>query len=170
MGSYSQIGKVAIGSRLRQLSDHLTEDAAQIYKLYDVPADPRWFPVLYVLSNQESATITEIAQIIGQSHPSVSQVVKKMSSRGLASVRKGDEDARISLVSLSDEGKRLIPNFREQCADVAQAVEILLAEAHSDLWEAIGEVESLLVNKSLLDRVREVRKVRESLAVSIIDS
>ena len=34
MSFYSQVGEVAIGSRLRQLSETLTEGAADIYELY----------------------------------------------------------------------------------------------------------------------------------------
>ena len=118
MSFYSQVGEVAIGSRLRQLSETLTEGAADIYELYDVPADPRWFPVLYVLSKQEQATITEIAQ---------------------------------------------------HSADVAQATQMLLAEARHNLWSAIEETEFLLTDRSLLERVRSVRKNRESSAVKIVE-
>lgn len=169
MSFYSQVGEVAIGSRLRQLSETLTEGAADIYELYDVPADPRWFPVLYVLANQESATITEIAQHIGHSHPSVSQIVKKMNAKGLAEIKKSSQDARISVVTLSEEGKRILPNFEQQCADVAQATQMLLAEARHNLWSAIEETEFLLTDRSLLERVRSVRKNRESSAVKIVE-
>lgn len=169
MDFYSQVGKVAIGSRLRRLSESLTDDAAQIYKLYGVAADPRWFPVLYVLSTQEHATITEIAHFIGHSHPSVSQIVKKMVRQGIAIVEKDNQDARISVVKLSNSGKKLIPQLEEQCTDVAQAVESLLSEAQHDLWKAIEETEFLLSTKSFLTRVREVRKTREVGSIEIID-
>ncbi|MGC1307004.1 MAG: bifunctional helix-turn-helix transcriptional regulator/GNAT family N-acetyltransferase [Phormidesmis sp.] len=169
MDFYAKIGKVAVGSRLRRLSEALTEDAVEVYRLYGIPADPRWFPVLYVLSQQESATVTEIAQAIGHSHPSVSQIVKKMKAKGLVEVRKRDQDARVSAVSLSDSGKQTIPSFEQQCADVAQATETLLSEAQNDLWAAIQEIEFLLTDKSLLERVQIVRKARESLSVSIVD-
>ena len=65
---------MALGSQLRRLSEKLTEDAAKIYAFYGVALDPKWFPVFYVLSHQEGASITEIAQIIGHSHPSVRQI------------------------------------------------------------------------------------------------
>lgn len=169
MNFYSQAGKLAIGSRLRRLSESLTEDATQIYQLYNVPADPRWFPVLYVLSMQENASITEIARTIGHSHPSVSQIVKKMSSKGLVDITKSEEDTRVSVVRLSDAGKQLLPNLEKQCMDVEQAVEALLSEAQHDLWKAIEEVEFLLASKSFFTRVREVRKVRESQSVKITD-
>ncbi|MBD2060234.1 GNAT family N-acetyltransferase [Oculatella sp. FACHB-28] len=169
MDFYSQVGKVALGSRLRRLSETFTEDAAKIYSLYETNLDPKWFPVFYVLSHQESASITEIAQKIGHSHPSVSQIVKEMSKKKLVKIDKSAEDARVSVVKLSDIGKQLIPNLDKQQLDVTQVVEDLLAEMQHDLWKAIEEVEFLLANQSFFERVKEIHKVRERQQVEIID-
>lgn len=169
MDFYSQVGKVAVGSRLRRLSEALTEDAAEIYGLYGVPADPRWFPVLYVLSKQKSATVTEIAKAIHHSHPSVSQIIKQMNVKGLVNIQKSKQDTRVSVVSLSPTGRQAVPKFEQQCADVEQATETLLSQAQNDLWAAIEEIEFLLSSESLLKRVKAVRKARESLSVSIVD-
>jgi GNAT superfamily N-acetyltransferase/DNA-binding MarR family transcriptional regulator len=169
MDFYSQIGKVALGSRLRRLSDRLTEDAAKIYTLYNVALEPKWFPVFYVLTQKESAAVTEIAQIIGHSHASVSQIVREMSNRGFAITEKHSQDARVSVVKLSNSGKQLIPHIEQQCVDVNQAVEELLLESQYDLWNAIAEVEFLIADKSFFDRVQAVRKMREQKSVEIID-
>ncbi len=169
MDFYFQVGKLALGSRLRRLSEKLTEDAAKIYNLYEIPLDPKWFPVFYVLSHKKEASITEIAQIIGHSHPSVSQIVKEMKKKGLAITNKSAEDARVNTVRLSESGKQLIPKIEKQYLDVTQAVEDLLSEAQNDLWKAIEEVEFLLTNKNFFDRVREIRKIRERQSIEIID-
>lgn len=169
MDFYSQTGKLALGSRLRRLSENLTDDAAKIYTLYGVALDPKWFPVFYVLSHQEEASITEIAQIIGHSHPSVSQIVKEMSQRGLTIIDKRVEDARVSVVKLSDVGKQLIPQIERQQLDVTQTVEELLSETQHDLWKALEEVEFLLTHQSFFDRVKETRKKRERQSIKIID-
>ena len=169
MDFYSEVGKVALGSRLRRLSEGLTEDGAKIYALYDVALEPKWFPVIYVLMQRGGAAVTEIAQTIGQSHPSVSQMVKEMSRRGLVVTAKDSQDARVNVVSLSDVGKQLVPNLEKQCADVTQAVEDLLAEAQHDLWNAIAEVEFLLEQTSFFERVRAVHKLREQQTVEIVD-
>lgn len=169
MDFYDQVGKVALGSRLRRLSDQLTEDAAKIYTLYEVALDPKWFPVFYVLSQKESAAVTEIAQIIGHSHASVSQIVREMSQQGLTTTAKHRQDARVNLVQLSDIGKQLVPRLDRQCADVDQAVEELLSEAQHNLYNAIAEVEFLLGDKNFFERVQKVRKVREQKSVEIID-
>lgn len=169
MNFYSQVGKVALGSRLRRLSETFMEDAAKIYALYETNLDPKWFPVFYVLVQQESASITEIAQKIGHSHPSVSQIVKEMSRKGFIKTEKSAEDARVSIVKLADTGRQIIPNLEKQQLDVTQVVEDLLAEMQHDLWRAIEEVEFLLTNKSFFDRVKEIRKARERQQVEIVD-
>ncbi|MGF1521659.1 MAG: GNAT family N-acetyltransferase [Leptolyngbyaceae cyanobacterium] len=169
MDFYQQIGKVALGSRLRRLSDRFLEDAAKVYALYDVALDPKWFPVFRVLSHQAEASITEIAHIIGHSHPSVSQIVKEMKQRGLVVTDKSQQDARVNVVRLSDSGRELLPNFANQCEDVTRAVDDLLSETQFDLWNAIAEVEFLLSGKGFFARVQEVRKARERQLVEIID-
>jgi hypothetical protein len=46
MDFYSSIGKTALGSRLRRLSEQFLESGAQIYPLYEVELDPKWFHIL----------------------------------------------------------------------------------------------------------------------------
>jgi DNA-binding MarR family transcriptional regulator/predicted GNAT family N-acyltransferase len=169
MDFYYQVGKVAMGSRLRRLSETFMEDAAKIYALYNVELDPKWFPVFYVLSHADGASVTEIAHMIGHSHPSVSQIVKEMNKKGVVTIDKDAEDGRVSIVRLSNAGKQLIPKLEKQYADVTQAVENLLSETQNDLWKAIEETEFLLTNKSFFDRVKDVRNGRERQHVEIID-
>ena len=169
MNFYDQAGKMAIGSRLRRLDDMFTESAKHIYALYDVPLDPKWFPIFYVLSQQEALSITEIAQRIGHSHPSVSQIVKEMTKHGITSTAKHTSDARVNVVSLTDTGKQLIPRIEKQYRDVTDAVEGLLSDTYHNLWKAIEEVEFLLKEQDLYSRVQAQYKRRESQDVEIID-
>ena len=83
MDFFNQTGKLAIGSRLRMLTDKITVDAAAIYKMFGVDLKPKWFPVFFVLSRGEAKTITSIAKEIGHSHPSVSNIIKEMVAKGL---------------------------------------------------------------------------------------
>ena len=169
MDFYSQASKLALGSRLRRLSEMLTEDASKVYALYQVPLDPKWFPVFYVLSHQEEASITEIAQIIGHSHPSVSQIIKEMKKTELVVTNKSVNDARVNVAKLSATGRQLIPEIEKQYSDVTQAVENLLLQTQHDLWKAIEEVEFLLAEKSFFIRVEEARKISERQYIKIID-
>jgi DNA-binding MarR family transcriptional regulator/predicted GNAT family N-acyltransferase len=169
MDFFNQVGKLAIGSRLRMLTEKITEDAARIYKLYDIDMNPKWFPAFYVLSQGEAKTITNIAKEIGHSHPSVSKIISEMSEHGLVAEKKDKDDGRRNMVSLSAKGKVITKKIADQYIDVNQAIEQLSTQTRNDLWKAIEEWEFLLEQKTLLQRVSEQRKVRESYKVKIID-
>lgn len=169
MEFFNKTGKAALGSRLRMLTETITEDAAQIFKLYDTPLQPKWFPVFYVLSEGGEKTITAIAQEIGHSHPSVSKIITEMRKKGLVAEKKDKTDGRRNMVSLTKKGADINANLKEQLIDVGNAVEAISAQASHDLWKAIQEWEYLLQQQSLLDRVREQRKKREAGNVQIVD-
>ncbi len=169
MEFFNQTGKVAIGSRLRMLTEKITEDASQIYRLYDVDMQPKWFPVFYVLSKGEEKTITAIAKEIGHSHPSVSKIISEMSKRGYVTEKKDEADGRRNVVCLSAMGRDVNAKMDDQYLDVGKAIDDISAQANHDLWKAIGEWEFLLEQKTLLRRVQENKKLRESSNVEIVD-
>jgi DNA-binding MarR family transcriptional regulator len=168
MDFYNQVGKIALGSRLRRLSEQLSEDAAQIYKLYDVELQPKWFPVFYVLSKRQEKTISAIASAIGHSQPSVSKIVREMVKKEIAVENKAGTDKRKNAISLSPKGKEVTRKIENQYKDVGVAIEQALAQTNANLWQAIEEWEYLLHQKSLFNRVKEQRKIRESADVEIV--
>lgn len=159
---------MAIGSRLRRLSEMLTEQAAQVYAMYGVEMHPKWFPVFYVLSAGEEKTITQIAQEIGHSHPSVSTIVKEMVKNKVVKESTSKTDGRKNFVKLTAKGLALTENTQLQYTDVNSAIENALKETQYNLWKAIEEWEFLLEQKSLLKRVEEEKKLRESKEVEIV--
>ncbi|HEY6901881.1 MAG TPA: GNAT family N-acetyltransferase [Puia sp.] len=169
MDFYTRTGKMALGSRLRRLSEQMTEQAASIYDLYQVDFQPKWFPVFYSLSASEEKTITDIAREIGHTHPSVSQTVRELAAKGYVIEKKGEADGRKNFVLLSPAGAAVREKMQTQLDDVTSAIETAMKETHHDLWRAIGEWEFLLEQKSLLRRVQEEKKIRESAQVQIVD-
>lgn len=169
MDFLQEIGKVALGSRLRRLGEVFAVDAAQVYEIYGVDIQPKWFPVFYILSQQEECSITAMSKDIGCSHPVVSQVVKEMGKAGLIETGESSEDARMNVVKLSPSGRALIPKMEVQMQDVSEAVENLFQHMQHDFWQALEEMEFLLEEKSFLNRVVEQRKQRESEQVKIVE-
>ncbi len=169
MDFLQDLGKVALGSRLRRLGEVFAVDAARLYEMYGVDIHPKWFPVFYLLSRQGECSITTMSKSIGCSHPVVSQVVKEMAKAGLIKTGKSSEDARVNVVKLSTAGKALIPNMEVQVQDVFEAMDVLLRQMRHDFWEALEEMESLLGERSFLERVVERRKLRESRQVEIVE-
>ncbi len=169
MEFFNKTGKVALGSRLRMLTEKITEDAAQIYRLYNVDMQPKWFPVFYVLSVGEEKTITAIAKEIGHSHPSVSKIIGEMKKKGLVTEKKDKADGRRNMVSLTKKGLEINTRIQDQLTDVNTAIEAISAQTTHDLWKAMEEWEYLLEQQSLLSRVVEAHKKREAGNVVIVD-
>lgn len=159
---------MAIGSRLRMLTEKVTEDAAAIYTLYHIELQPKWFPVFYVLSQDEEKTITAIAREIGHSHPSVSKIISEMLEAGLVTEQKDKADGRRNMVSLSAKGKAITLKIQDQYHDVESAILEISEQATHDLWKAIEEWEFLLEQKSLLRRVKEQQRKREEQVIKIV--
>ncbi|UAY56504.1 bifunctional helix-turn-helix transcriptional regulator/GNAT family N-acetyltransferase [Arachidicoccus terrestris] len=168
MKLFEKTGKMAIGSRLRLLTSKITDDSALLYGLYNIELTPKWFPVFFVLSDNASMTITEIAQQIGHSQPSVTKIVKEMARSGLVKSNLKSTDKRRNVVGLTTKGKELSQKIHLQYQDVDAAIENIEKEASYPLWEAIAEWEFLLGQKSLFLRVKEQKKRRESRDVKII--
>lgn len=169
MDFYNRTGKMAIGSRLRLLTGKVTEDAAKIYELYNIEFSPKWFPVFFILMENDGKTITEIAEEIGHSQPSVTKIIKEMTMADLVNSNLQSDDKRRNVVGLTKKGIEVSKTLEIQCADIENAIESMTAEATHNLWEAIAEWEFLLEKKSLFKRVLDQKKNRESKDVQIVE-
>ena len=169
MDFFERTGKMAIGSRLRVLTETLTRDAASIYGLYGVDIKPKWFSVFYSLTDEQPKSVTAIAREIGQSHPSVSTIVKEMIKTRLIEEVDDKADRRCTLITLTEYGKSLSQELIAQLRDVERAVEQISSECDNDLWAAIADWEKALGRKSILERVKEIKEQREHSEVEIVE-
>jgi DNA-binding MarR family transcriptional regulator/N-acetylglutamate synthase-like GNAT family acetyltransferase len=165
---FEQTGKMALGSRLRLFTSRITDDAAKIYEWYKIDFAPKWFPVLFVLRESTGKTITEVANEIGHSQPSVSKITREMIAAGLVKENQKSTDKRRNMVALTKKGLEISDRIALQSKDVDLAIDGIIAEATHNLWEALEEWEFLLDQKSLLQRVQQQRKLREAKEVDIV--
>lgn len=169
MDFYNRTGKMAIGSRLRLLTGKVTEDAAKIYELYKIEFSPKWFPVFFILAENGGRTVTEIAEEIGHSQPSVTKIIKEMTAADLVNSNLQSDDKRRNVVGLTKKGIEISKTLQIQYVDIENAIEKMTSEATHNLWEAIAEWEFLLEKKSLFKRVLDQKKDRESKDVQIVE-
>lgn len=79
------------------------------------------------------------------------------------------DDKRKNNVILSEKGILISKKMKEQLADIDLAIEGVIAESKHNLWAALEEWEFLLEQKSLIKRVSEQKKLRESKDVKIVE-
>ena len=157
MDFYRSAGVVALGSRLRRLSERLGRDATILYERYGVDIDPRWYPVCAMLEARDAQSVGELAAAIGQSHAAVSQVIQGLDARGFVVRTRCAEDSRVTRLSLTPAGRAAMERMVPQRRDVEAAVTALL-EAHApELWSSLERLEAALDERGLLERVERER-------------
>lgn len=104
----SGLGLVAMGSRLRALSDRFYDLADELYRAEGSPLQSRWLAVFRLLHDRGAQTIGEIAEAIGQTHSAVSQQTKKLVADGWLQVVESDDrrQRRLALTPRTAEALR----------------------------------------------------------------
>jgi len=167
---FDKTGVMAIGTRLRLLSERLAEDAEKIFELYQVDIKPKWYPVVFsLIQDDDPKTVTQIANEIGQSHVSVVKIIREMSKAGMLIEIKDKNDGRKTNISLSDLGKEKIKGLDNQHRDVTIVVEEMLSGMKYNLWYALEEFEDLLDERSTYPRALEEQRKRESTRVKLVE-
>lgn len=148
-----ELGSLALATRLKNLSDRLAKDVAQIYKESSFEFEPRWFTLIYALKEGEELAVTELAAMLNQTHPAVNQVANVLVEKGLVSERKDKEDQRKRLLQLTAKGLKLIEQMNPLWEQIKQANDDLIKES-GDLLSVLEKVESSLDSASMYDRIK----------------
>jgi len=143
---------IAIGARLRRLTERIDRDCARVYADLGLQFQQRWFGVLYQLAKEGSLSVGQLASNIGITHASVSETRKSLQAAGLISSRRDPADARSALLSLSPKGENLFARFTPLWLALGAASDELNREADRAL-SALDDLDKALDRLSLYDRV-----------------
>lgn len=97
----AQLGLVALGSRMRAVSDRLYAVADEIYRVSGLDLQGRWLPLLRMLHDRGPQTVGDIAEAIGQTHSAVSQLADKLTDQGWLEVVVDPADKRRRRLALT---------------------------------------------------------------------
>ena len=168
MDYLDNLGLLALGSRLKRLSDTIMNDGFELYAKTGIDFDPKWFPVFRLLSEKESLGIMEIADELNISHPYVIQLVKSMEKKGIVSNVKDSNDKRKRSVTLTSYGQQLLDNVRPLWEDIERTIENLLRATQNEIFTNIINLENSFKERGFKDRVLDTHKDRLINEVKII--
>lgn len=97
----AQLGLVALGSRMRAISDRLYATADEVYRVSGLQLQGRWLPLLRILHDRGPQTVGEIAEAVGQTHSAVSQLADKLTELGWLEVAIDPADRRRRRLALT---------------------------------------------------------------------
>ncbi len=166
MTSLHDYGPLLLGSRLRKVSDAMFAGVDELYLEQGVSLPSRCFPVLFLLRDQGRLGISELAERLGQTHPAVSQMSRKLLKHAVVREWPDPSDERRRLLSLSRRGvalmKRLEPTWE------ALVAAVIGLESDHALSAALTAVDAALQKRNLAQRIRDHMRQANAAAVDII--
>lgn len=143
----------ALGARLRRLSDRVDREADSLYRLLGVDFEQRWFGVVNQLRLHNTRSVGQIAEALGVTHASVSQVRSALLERGLIAVDVDPLDSRRRALQLSTSGKQLVDDLASLWSVLNEVARELDAEA-GGVTATLERLEHVLDARSLSTRVQ----------------
>jgi DNA-binding MarR family transcriptional regulator len=148
--------KQGLGTQLRHLIDLLDGDVAAAYLEAGLQYRPRYTPVMRVLDQHGSASIGDIAAYAGITQPAATQTVALMKKEGLVAIVAG-ADARQRMVTLSEQGRAMLPQLKQCWAATAGAAASLDADLAFPLSQCLADAIAALEQNPFSRRIRAAR-------------
>ncbi len=152
---FDDLGEVALGSRLKRLSDRVMQDASRTYKYSGYDMQPKWFTLMSLLAEKKEVSINQAALYLGQTQPFISQNSKEMFKAGLVDFNADPDDARRKIMKLSKQGRKKFKQMHKLRESVRLAAESICEETEQNFYQALKQFEKALERKSLFERTLE---------------
>jgi len=152
----SKLGALAIGARMRRLTDMFARDVAIIYKEHHLDFEAKYFVLFYLISQRNGIGIMEIADELSLTHPGIIHLAKELEKKGYIESVKSPIDSRKRLLSLSKKGKAALPEFKKVWDKIHKLNNQLMQKQQNNLLKAIAEMETLLEEKSYYKRFKNM--------------
>ena len=163
MTTLHDYGSLLLGSRLRKVSEALYAGVDEVYRGAGVDLPSRCFPILFLLRDHGRLGISELAEKLGQSHPAVSQMSRKLLRHRVVRELPDPRDDRRRLLSLSAHGRSVMTRLEP----VWKAIVAAAADLESDhpLSQHLTAVDRALETRGFAVRIRSRL---EAAAVEVI--
>jgi DNA-binding MarR family transcriptional regulator len=155
MNLYQRLGFLVLGSRLRRISDSFLSEITRAYQNEGIEFDASWFPVFYLLAENDSLSIKELSEQTEVSHPAASQLITGLKNKGLVTTTTCADDGRKQLVTFTAKGRELLTRVQP----VWDAILLSMQEVLSDepqtrqLLAAITSLEKAFQTTPLSERI-----------------
>lgn len=160
MEFYQSVGYLLFGTRLKRLSESFLKDVNRIYRSHKIRFDASWFPVFYLLSENEEVSIRNISDALRISHSAASQLVSNLQQKGLVKSVVSKEDARHKVVTFTAKGERLLQQVQPVWNALKEAMEELGNESGEGkkMLAALIAFENSLQQQSVYERIEQKLK------------
>ena len=107
-------GFLTLGTRMKRIGERLQADTQRIMDSFGVPIQASQYPFLAAADRLGPLTIGEMAAAVGITQPGVTRAVGQLVELGLLSTESAPDDQRRRIVSLTQEGRRLVAQAKRE--------------------------------------------------------
>lgn len=159
MNVINEAGILAISTRLHRFSEQLRKEGALIYKAFGIDFELKWFPVIFTIYQKKLASVVEIANEIGYTHPSTISLLKELEKQELIEWKKDKQDERKRFFLLTPKGEELIEKMKPVWELMSQVLGDI-ADNTNNLLAAINEAEEKIASQSFLQRAMLLKNLK----------
>jgi DNA-binding MarR family transcriptional regulator/predicted GNAT family N-acyltransferase len=164
----SSLRELAVGSRLKALSEYFYQAVDEVYRTCDAGIESRWFPVLRYLRDVGPTTVTEVGHAIGQTHSAVSQLADRLVEAGMVQRLRDPSDGRRSVLRLTDAGDAALGQLGPVWLAVRRGMAQAMGPQLSALLDALDGCEQALAERPLVQAVLEQRATLQQAGVEVV--
>jgi DNA-binding MarR family transcriptional regulator len=149
------LGELALGSRLKRLSEKMLRDTANVYQGFALNVQAKWFPLLALLHRKQRLNVVEASEYLGLSQPAISQFCRQLADKGLVDFVICEQDSRRKVLTLTQSGRDEVYKMLPMWQALQKAAEQLCQEFENDFYRSLAKCEKALAAKSLQQRTAE---------------
>ncbi len=163
MDKLRSFGELALGSRLKRLSDTLMKDVKKIYKSLYIDFEPTHMPVFKTIYEEQKITIGKTADLLNISQPAVTQFVNALEKKKLIISSSDKIDKRKKIISLSKKGKETFQKLQPIWELIDSEMKNLTCVDSLIFTEQIENIENKLNERTFYNRVHDSLKTKVTI-------
>ncbi len=157
MTTLKDLGILAMGTRLRVLSEGMMAMVKDFYAQYDLDFEPRWFPVFQLVQRQPGIGIAAVAAQIGVSHTAVNALTKPLLENGLITLLQNPDDARAKQLTLTPEGEVLFTRLQPAWFALEKALFEVFPDGQADaIMDVLASLDEAVTDLAVPRGIRRV--------------
>lgn len=140
----AEIGVLALGSRLRAVSEQLYAMADEVYAAHGIGLEARWFPVLKTIHDHGPQSVGELAKAAGLTHSSISQLASRLTKDDWLTAVPGKDDRRVRELALTHKAEAALRKAKPLWRALRDELDARCRAGGIDLMAAVGGLERML--------------------------
>jgi DNA-binding MarR family transcriptional regulator/N-acetylglutamate synthase-like GNAT family acetyltransferase len=160
--------KLFFGLRLKKTGELISSQIAHILSEQKIGFEARAIYILVALKENEQASIKEISEILGMTHPAIVQMVNSLSKQGLVVQNKSVDDKRITLLKLTEKGLEELEKIEPVIKTIKKTVESIRNDVDDNLMYSLSKLDKMIRNNQLIREVHSELKLNAMKEILII--